>query len=736
MEGMVVDPVCTAVLGFAMSTIARRAASHRPGLEFRRRRVTAVPRRGSGMQPAFGPSASMHPSRFLPLLSLILAGISLPTTAIAQWATTPHNPAAQLFDGGWYVVHDTPAGVEAISAIGQTWRVLSPSGSTIVHTGDSLVVTEEAGFVLRGWSALHDSSATQTFSASHSTQVGTQFLTSYCILKDNVPGTNGVLRAYSAYTNTWSSLALPSVPNTSLTWGLNAAVQKEGLNYHAYSAYTGQWVTLTTTVAGGFPISGVDYVATDLRFNNGGAFQYAAFSAPRGVWTLSPNYPSTGGSGVQAIPNCSVLAIKVPDPAPNSFRYAAYSPYTAQWATSTMVHTTTAAPSVAVRTNLIRVLDTNVAARCEMFGAGNGIWQSLTGANYAEMVAGDGVLVMRSPTSNPTVVWFASAMVGGGFTSVSVPGAIANVTVSPHGGILYGGVDQTTSQAWGYSASANAVLGPEPLPTFPGFYSLDGTGCAFAIQATGQVMRAFSTRHGNWVDGPMTTGTGWLVQTAGTSLAVVSGSLVNTLTPFDEHANVWLPARTDGPRVLGPNSIVLRHAGGNYDGLSLPTGQWSTVTGVGTINSNGGLPRAQEALTWFHDSTRLYVFCAPDVTQTWWQYPASTRFGQSGTVGGVTPYLGVSLRGNANADFALLYASLGLSPSPLTIPGLTGTLDLDLNAIQLGAGFLGAGGVLPLRLPMPAVLPASTLVYLQGVLVDLTNGQVRLGGRATSTTFF
>jgi hypothetical protein len=246
------------------------------------------------------------------------------------------------------------------------------------------------------------------------------------VYDDLVPFTNGVLRAYSQYTNTWASVALATLPSTSLKWAPNVAVQKDGLHYHAYSAYTGQWVTLDVAVEGGIPFIGPDYAAVDLR-GTSGPFQYAAFSALRGKWTLSPVYPSTG-AGLIASQSANALAIKT-NAAGSKCRYTGHSPISGAWTTSSFVHSTSATQSGLAFKNALRVQDTDTSVRFELFGAGNGIWQGLAGTNLVEESLHDDFHVVKDATDSASTLYLASAMVGGGYLSLALLAAPATLAL-------------------------------------------------------------------------------------------------------------------------------------------------------------------------------------------------------------------------------------------------------------------------------------------------------------------
>lgn len=668
-----------------------------------------------------------------------LAFAALVTAVPAQWYSLPYNTSLPVYATDWLVTHDTGAGIAVFSAIAQRWDIVSPAGSIHQQVNDSLVVTREGSTTLRGWSAWTNESATQTVSASYTFESGFNAKT-YAALKDNAPFTQGVLRAYSALTNTWASKPLGQLAAFSMVPGENVVVQKDGLNYHAYSPYTGTWTTLTVAQAGGNPQVGSDFVAVDLR-GTAGPFQYAAFSALRGTWTLSPTYPSTGAGAVLSS-TANAFAIRTDTGTPGQFRYAGYSPVTGQWTTSSLVHQTTATQSTLAAKNVVRIQDSNPAARFEMFGAANGTWQQLTGTGWTEESVHDDFHVVKNPSGSSCTISIASALVGGGYTSVVVPSFFPSVTPGAHQCLVQGG-NLPVLSVWGYSAATNTFHGPQPMPAGSGTSLASGAAVSgFNIQGAASSntnAMAFSARHGNWRTGPAMSQTEqWSTYAANGMLVAIRTFPSTLLQPYDEHRDTWLPPIAANAWVAG-TSLIATLAGGDYAAYSVHRGTWSTLTGAGAITSGGGSVTLTENLAWFTDSlNQIRVFASPARTQVWSQWPLSARFATSGSGPGTnTQFLGVSTRGTAT-QYGLLYAALGLPPAPITIPGLSGTLDLDLGtAVQVAdLGLFDADGVRQVRLALPNSVAADTRLWLQLVTVDLITGQIDLPERSSGACFF
>jgi hypothetical protein len=686
-------------------------------------------------------SPTMHRSaRLVP--ALVPAFLCLATTALrAQWHFLPLNAAQNVHATDWYVAHDTGAGLVALSAIAANWTTISPGGSTFLQHQDAAIVTRESATLLRGWSAYRNATATQTVSTNASTVSGFN-AANFILVLDNAPFTNGVLRAYSAYTNTWASVSLQTLPSFSAVTDANVAVQIDGLAYHAYSAFTGQWTTHQASVAGGVPFAGADYAAVDLR-GTSGPFQFAAFSAPRGVWTLSPTYPPTGAARVSA-GGARGLAIRTHLGAPTTFRYAGFSPSTAQWVTSSLVHNSAASLTTTAFKNGVRIADLDPAARFEIFGTGNGIWQSLTGANLTEENVHEDCHVAYESSGSQCTVHAASALVGGGYTSVVLSSFFPGFSQGSHELLVTGG---SQNVAYGYSAATNTFAGPVQQPFGSGISqgSIGGVG-AFVVQGSAGIglrPEAFTARWGNWRGGPVIGPSENWSMAVSTSIAVA----IRDTFPgahyhvFDEHRNTWLPpVTTNAPLptwAMGPSCFFLTDVPGTYTTYSVQRGDWTVQGGFGSITSPGGINMRQN-LAWFTDSNnRICVFTTLPRTQTWCQWPISDRFATSGSGLGSTPYVGVSARG-ASPEYGLLYAALALPPSPITIPGILGTLDLDpLGAVQVAdLGLFDANGVREATLQFGGAIPPGIQLWLQLVTVNLLNGAITIHDRASGSFLF
>ena len=93
----------------------------------------------------------------LRLFACLVPACALAPRAAAQWDSVPYTGGTVQYQRS-YVLYESAAGIQVFSAMGQTWELLSPPGSVRRGQGETLVVTEEAGGVLRAWSALRNDS--------------------------------------------------------------------------------------------------------------------------------------------------------------------------------------------------------------------------------------------------------------------------------------------------------------------------------------------------------------------------------------------------------------------------------------------------------------------------------------------------------------------------------------------------------------------------------------------------
>lgn len=676
----------------------------------------------------------MHASiRLATTLAVMIGGVA------AQWYSLPFNSSQPVTGRRWLVTHSTGNGIAVFSAIAQRWDLLSPAGSTYGEISDAAVVTREGLTQLRGWSAFTNSSATQSLSFTATFPTPTFFLLNYVALVDGLPGNQGWLRAYSALTNSWASVQLSQPQSTPLLLGTNCAVMRDGLNYHAYSPFTGQWSTLIVPVAGGNPIVGSVFAAVDLH-GNSGPFQYAAFSAVRGTWTTSPVYATAGADPVSR-EDAAACAIKVNIGVANQFRYVAFSPYRAQWVPSSLTHDTAATQNGMAFGNVVRIEDSDPTARYESFSAVTGTWQSLTGGNLTEFGVREDFHIVKQVTSPATsTVFAASALVSGGYQPLPVPDAFPVALQGAHQCLIYGGAISNL-QVWSYSAATNLFTGPVPLAPSSTLSSHDAV-CGFVVpsSAPNPHAMAFSLRHGNWRQGPLILpGESWTTAAAGGLLAAIRTAPTGLVHVFDEHLDAWLPpVAMSGSAWIPGACLVVNQGATNYVGYSVQRGTWSAVAGIGTTTGPGNVNLSPN-VTWFTDSTnQIRVFSASPRAQCWQQFPLSSDLAWSGAApGGATPGVDVSARGTTS-QYGLLYAAIALAPSPITIPGIGGILDLDpVGAIQVAdLGFFDADGVTQARIPTPFVVPSFTSLWFQLATFDFATMQIDMADRASGTTFF
>ncbi|TAJ17755.1 MAG: hypothetical protein EPO68_08935, partial [Planctomycetota bacterium] len=311
------------------------------------------------------------------IAALLLSIVSLLASAApaAQWTSTPYNPAKPITATDWYVAHDAGTGFRVCSAIAQQWTPLAGAGATLRHSG-GMVLAVQQGNSIHAWSALSNTAAVQPMVGLISSQFNSA--TSFCMFRDLAPGTPaGVIWTFSAYTSTWTSIT-PAAAWT-LEYGTNVALIQTAGQSHGYSPYTNQWTTLDA--AGSAPYCGTEYAAVNLA----GQSRYAAFSALRGTWSLSPPYPSAGSAfGLINSPTATVCAIRTEIGSSTQHSYSAYSPFTGQWATSPLVHPNVSSKQMTALGHGVRIMDSDTSARFDYFAGGTGQWHTLTGPNLTE----------------------------------------------------------------------------------------------------------------------------------------------------------------------------------------------------------------------------------------------------------------------------------------------------------------------------------------------------------------
>ena len=310
--------------------------------------------------------------RSIPPLAAILFALATPLTA--QWSSIPRDPLKVVNKGANLIAHENGNGVQAFAAVAQQWTTVSPAGSTFFGHGDSYVLTRESPSSMRAWSARTNTSAVLAVGPTISVLHG---FGEVVLITDQsvVPGK---LHAYSAMTNTWTSKVLgPNVVITSA--GRYVVGALEGNLYHAFSAYSGQWTTLTVGTLGGNPVANGNIVTANLFSGGVGVRQIAAFSAVRGQWQLSPPYSATIGANLATTNHLALVRAELPSP--TQYSYAGFAAASGTWVTSPLVHSTASTVSATVAHNVGMVTDTDPNARFEVFRAGTGTWLSLTGAN-------------------------------------------------------------------------------------------------------------------------------------------------------------------------------------------------------------------------------------------------------------------------------------------------------------------------------------------------------------------
>jgi hypothetical protein len=335
-------------------------------------------------------------------------------------------------------------------------------------------------------------------------------------------------------------------------------------------------------------------------------------------------------------------------------------------------------------------------------------------------------------------------LAGGGYQSIVVTDQFPGVATGASQGLVYAyaGVPQNR-QVWNYSAVDNMFHGPLPMPLGTTTFAND-TASGF-IPPGGSLpvvnAMAISVRNNDWRAGPpILAGESWNVFAGRDFVMAARTAPSPEFHLYDPHRDVWQPPLTTPFTTYTPGTCpTISLPGGTMMAYSAHLGTWSSISGIGTITTPGGNVYGTQNFAYFTDSTnQIRVFASPARAQVWAPWPMSRVFSIAGAVaGGATPSVGVSARGTTS-QYALLYASLGLPPSPITIPGLAGTLDLDpFTAVQAAdLGFFDGDGVSAVRIPIPTQVTSVTTLWFQLVTLDFATMQIELADRASSTTFF
>lgn len=670
----------------------------------------------------------------LPSRAVILFVCAAPLTA--QWDSIPRDPIEFVNKGANLITHKNSNGIQAFAALTQQWTTVSPAGSTFLGNGDSYVLTRESPSALRAWSARTNTSAVLTVGPSISILHG---FGEVVLITDQsvVPF---VLHAYSAMTNTWTSKVLgPNVVITSA--GRFAVGALDGNLYHAFSAYSAQWSTLAVGAPGGNPVANGNVVTANLFSGGVGVRRIAAYSAVRGQWQLSPLYSATIGANAATTNNLALMRAELPNP--TQYSYVGFSASTGTWTTAPLVHSTASTVSATVFHNVGMVTDTDPNARCEVFGAGTGTWLSLTGANLGNTTVHEDFATISDSVTQ--TLYATSALAGGGWATLT--GGYTCNTLGDHVGLC---VATGPVRHKAYSAATNTFSSSTvPLPPLNAVTGV--SSAVLGIVGTGPcTATAFSPLSGDWVSGPVITGTE-------TYQAFTSGSLFvtwNNFAPsgyllhvFDLHRSGW-----NAPFQLPPNYTFTVNANhvlawpsagsGTIYGYSAQRGNWSTLSTAGALMNDGGgtLAPFSNVVSFADSNGQLWAFSTMDRLQATQQWPLSREYASSGPgpVGSTLPTLGFAMHGTPATELGFVYAAFAVLPSPVAIPGFTGLLDIDpSNAFLLAnLGVFDADGVLDVALPMSIPTPGGLQVWLQALTLDLNTAQLGFAGRAAGTALF
>jgi hypothetical protein len=667
------------------------------------------------------------------VVALAFALLAPVATLTAQWSSTTYVAANGYAQTDHMVVHQNASGIQVYSALTQKWRTVSPPGATIRAQHDWVLVTEEAGGVLRGYSALLDRSTAITTAPGGFPFVFTKGKTALVV--DNPPSGVATMRAYSALLNAWSSVT-PAVSYQLAYTGEEFAVFQTNNEAWGYSAYHGSWSALAHAPGSVLQLKTGAHLATIELDTPPPAFkrEIAAYSPWTANWAIAPAELWAGGWQVWG---GSVFACNT-RVSPSDYRWMGYSAYTGQWVTSPLAHANLSNVSVKWADNVIVASDADPSARFEAFGARNTTWRSLTGANldFAPTFAGvnhDYGLVANSATGEVHAI---SGLRASPWTSVNAGASATFDTSSAHIGIAQSATPSPTY--WAFTPikstwSAPLVVNPGSTLTLA-----DGVARVLAanVDASNHRFHALAARTGTWVAGPLVPTSETYAMASGSTLVLDYGSTgpaKGKCRVFDERYGAWAPLYTALLSFVNANAsgnaALVWFFGQSPIAYSTRRGDWLAPAGAANVAQTPTL--GGDVIAYVDAASKLWAYSAIDAGRAWLDWPNSLDYAVPGAIGSVTPKIGYSVRGTPGVDFALVYAAPSATPG-LALPGFGGLLHLDAgSAFSLGSlGLIDADGVREQQYPLAVGFGSPTQFWLQPVLIDTGTLQLRFGGRA------
>lgn len=676
-------------------------------------------------------NAHARPASFLRLLA---AGcLALSSALHAQWSSTSYTAANGYTQTDHLVVHQNAQGIQVYSAMSKQWTTVSPPGSTIRAQHDWVLVTEEAGGVLRAYSALLNRSAAITTAPGGFPFVFTKGKTAFVV--DNPPSGVAAMRAYSAMLNTWTSMT-PSASYQLAYTGEEFAVFQTLNEAWGYSAYHGTWTGLAHPAGTMLQLKTGTQLATIELETPLPAFkrEIAAYSPWTASWAIAPAELWSGGMQVWGgnVFGC-MRRVSASD-----YRWMGYSAFSGQWTSSTLAHSGVSSLSAKWSENVIVASDSDNAARFEAFGARNTSWQALTGPNldFAPVFAGvnqDYGLVGNAVTGELHAF---SGLRAGGWSTLNQGTGLSCDTSAAHLAIATRATPALTY--WAYTPISNAWSAPLAVNAGSSLSLVDGVANVLAanVDASNHRFHALAARTGAWVAGPLVPTSESYSTSSGTSLVLnygSSGAAKGKTRVFDERYGNWSPSYTSGLSIVngnaGGNSALVWFFGQPAAAYSARRGDWVLPSGAANVGQTPTF--SADVVAYVDQANKLWAFSALDEGHVWLDWPNSLDYQVPGTVGAVAGTLGYSVHGAPGVELALVYAAPA-AQSGLALPGIGGLLYLDPgSAFSVGSlGLVDADGLREKQYPLPGGLAGPAQIWLQPVLVDSGTLQARFGGRA------
>ncbi|MBK6939295.1 MAG: hypothetical protein IPH13_03685 [Planctomycetes bacterium] len=678
------------------------------------------------------------------LIPFFVAFLSIASAkAATRWDSIAYAAANPVVMQGSLVVHDNGGDVFAFSATSQRFAKIAPTGSSILGSGDELVVVR-VGPAYRAWSARLNQTADI---AQNLPLVHTAFGDDVALLVFGTGIGSAVACAYSAVTNQWKSIS----GTFAGTIASNAAVSRFVIalrttgGVYGFSARKGEWVLLPSSTAASTPAADGNVAVTSGAFNPLdplGPPVAAAFSGVLGNWALSP--PILAGSAVQIDHNVALCRTVA---GATEWVASGYSAYNGRWVTSTaMKHKIAFGQSVHLSDNVVAIVgSSDTPPGIEAFGARPGLGFAYLASTIGGVFVpiGQDYLICQPSLLVKTVHAF-SGLCGGTFK----PYAYTNSFSGGFGGVHQFLAVDNQNKVVAYSAATHTFV-DMPLPTAYDFAQQDAVGEMRQSSVAGTRFHSFAARHGHFTSSPnQEVGAMFVTASAGSlvSRQQMNGVGAGGILVYDERCDRYpAPYQPGAPSKMtaGRNVLLISLAASPQEvtGYSVARGDWvkspSSASSVPMV-----LPLAEDNVGYFVDgSAQLCAFGGDGDLHAFYSWPNDTEFQTNGVASGqlvIPPSpLGLAFAGEPS-DLAFGMYSLGFVHPGAAIAGYQNPLHLAPATLAVFGplGPIGASRILALTTTGSVVsAPSCVQLWLQCVLTGGPSGNW-LGQRCEGVWFF